>query len=272
MFRKHHVLPKLVICVLSVACVALAWYQKQALGQPAYTTGYVLFAAILLLAGYNIRKKIPHLPLGNSATWMQIHIWVGVATLLVFGSHVGWRWPDGILEQSLAAIYLLTFSSGCLGLYLTRTIPGQLARVGEEVIYERIPKFRRDLRLEARALALEAVAASGTTTVADFYANRLYNYFERPRGWRYHLRPTSKVRRALLNEMQDLRRYLSDAERKLFEQLFALVRKKDDLDFHAARQGVLKSWLFAHVALTYVLLLVATLHGFVAHVYWGGAL
>jgi hypothetical protein len=50
------------------------------------------------------------------------------------------------------------------------------------------------------------------------------------------------------------------------------MRKKDDLDFHAARQGLLKAWLFAHIGLTYSLVLLALLHAVVVHVYWGGAL
>ena len=159
-----------------------------------------------------------------------------------------------------------------MGEYFSRSIPGQLARVGEEVIYERIPLYRRRLQNQARALAMDSVAVAGNTTVADFYASRLYDFFEASRGWQYLLRPSSKSRKSLLREMHDLRRYLSPDERGLFEKLFALVRKKDDLDFHAARQGFLKGWVFVHIALTYVLLLLALLHGLAAHVYWGGAL
>ena len=77
------------------------------------------------------------------------------------------------------------------------------------------------------------------------------------------LRPTSALRRALMREMQDLRRYLSDQEQAACERLFALVRRKDDLDFHEARQKLLKLWLFVHIGLTYALVLLALLHGLV---------
>jgi hypothetical protein len=166
---------------------------------------------------------------------------------------------------------LLTVASGMAGVYLTRTIPAQLSRVGEEIIYEQIPAFRRQVRRHAGEVVLESVAASGATTLADFYTARLYDFFGRSRGRWHLLRPTTSPRRALMNEMQDVRRYLSEQEQAACERLFALVRRKDDLDFHDARQQALKMWLFAHIGLTYALVLLALLHGLLAHAFRGGA-
>jgi hypothetical protein len=169
-------------------------------------------------------------------------------------------------------VYLQTVGSGLVGLYLTRTIPAQLARVSEEIIYERIPAYRRQVRQQADEVVLESVTSSGATTLADFYTARLYGFFGRSRGWRYLLRPTSAMRRALMSEMQDLKRYLSEPEQTGCERLFMLLRRKDDLDFHDARQKALKLWLFAHIGLTYALVLLAALHGLLAHAFQGGAL
>jgi hypothetical protein len=140
------------------------------------------------------------------------------------------------------------------------------------VIYERIGAYRQQVRQQARKLVLESVTASGATTLADFYSTRLRDYFERPRGLGYRLRPTTARRRALMREMHDVRRYLSDHEQTHCETLFALVRRKDDFDFHAARQGMLKLWLFVHIGLTVVLVLLAALHGLVAQAFYGGGL
>jgi hypothetical protein len=161
--------------------------------------------------------------------------------------------------------------SGLFGLHLTRTIPAQLARVGEEVVYERIPSIQRNVRRQVREAVLESISASGATTLADFYASRLYDFFGRPRGIAYLLRPTSARRRALMREMHDLRRYLAEAELAACERLFSLLRRKDDLDFHEARQKLLKLWLFAHIGLTYGLLCLAVLHALLAHAFHGGA-
>jgi hypothetical protein len=246
--------------------------QESNLGSSAFGTGYLLLGTIFFLAAYNVRKKLPSLPLGTSGAWMQWHIYVGVGTVAVFALHARTAWPSGYLDACLMVVYLLTVGSGLWGLYLTRTIPAQLARVSDEVVYERIPAYRRQIRQQVDGVVLEAVTASGATTLADFYAARLFGFFRLPRGWRYLLRPTSTLRRGLMREMQDLRRYLSEPEQTGCERLFTLVRRKDDLDFHEARQKVLKLWLFAHIGLTYALVLLAVLHGVLAHAFHGGAL
>lgn len=259
----------------TLIAVAAVWLlvraQERNLGASAFTTGYLLLAGLLFLALYNVRKRLPFLPLGSSAAWLQWHLYVALGTIGVFALHVGPRWPGGILNAWLAIVYLLTVTSGLAGLYLTRTIPAQLARVGDEVIFERIPAYRRQVCQQANGVVLEAVTASGATTLADFYLARLYDFFERGRGVPYLLRPTTARRKSLMHEMQDLRRYLSDQEQASCEKLFGLVRRKNDLDFQESRQRLLKAWLFVHIGLTYALIVLALLHGLLAHAFAGGA-
>jgi len=255
--------------------VALVWLwvrvRERGLNPTSFATGYLLLAAVLFLAAYNLRKKLPFLPLGSSAAWLQWHLYVGAGSVAVYALHAGARLPTGILESALAGTYLATIVSGLVGLYLTRSIPGQLARVGEEVLYERIPALRRHVQIQAGDLVLQSVSESGATTLADFYIARLYDFFHTARGAAYFLRPTTTLRRALMEEMQNLGRYLTKAESTACERLFALVRRKDDLEFHNARQGLLKTWLFGHIALTYALVSLALLHGLLALAFRGGA-
>jgi hypothetical protein len=259
------------IMLIALAVVwAIVRLQQRTLGSPAFTTGYLLLGVILFLALYNVRKKLPFLPLGSSATWLQWHLYAGMGSAGLFAMHAGLPLTNGVMETALAICYLLTFSSGLIGLYLTRAIPRQLARIGDEVIYERIPAFRRQVAVEVNATVLGVVAASGATTLADFYTARLYDFIQKPRGMSYLMWPTSALRRALMREMQDVRRYLSDQEQVACERLFALVRRKDDLDFHEARQKLLKLWLFIHIGLTCALVLLAVVHGLVAHAFRGG--
>jgi hypothetical protein len=261
--------------LLVAALVALWWwvrFKQQSLESTAFATGYLLAGAIAFLAFYNIRKRLPMLPLGSSAAWLQWHLYVGLATIGVYSLHAGTLLPHGVIDTSLAIVYWLTIASGVGGLYLTRTIPVQLSRVGEEIVFERIPAYRRQVRDKARELVLQSVETSGASTLADFYSKRLVDYFDQPRGIRYRLRPTTARRKSLMREMHDVRRYLSDQEQASCEKLFMLVRRKDDLDFHEARQGLLKGWLFVHIGLTVVLILLAALHGLVAHAFHGGAL
>src|SRR5450755_3777756 len=135
---------------LTLAALAALWLwvraDERALQPTAVSTGYLLLAAIGFLALYNLRKKLPFLPLGSSAAWLQWHLYVGMGTIGVFAMHVGRNWPHGALNIALAAVYLLTIGNGLVGLYLSRTIPAQLTRVGQEVIYERIPALRQQVR------------------------------------------------------------------------------------------------------------------------------
>ena len=246
-------------------------YEHQRLGNPAPVTGYLLMAALVLLACYGVRKKLPFLPLGSAASWLQFHIYLSLGSIGIFLLHLRSPIPHGVLESTLACVYGLTIASGFLGLYLSRTVPKRLARVGEEVIYERSGGLRARVREQAREVVLQAVTDAGTTTLANFYSERLFGFFEEPRNLVYQLRPSSDHRKALMGEMQDIRRYLTQTERAALEKLFALVRKKDDLDYHEALQTTLKLWLFGHIALTFLLLMLGGVHGIVAHVFTEGS-
>jgi len=91
--RKHMMLLTLVACAgLSYIFFLL----QQNLRHSSHWSGYILMASIVYLAAFNLRKKLPFLPvLGSAAIWMQIHIYVGLSTFLLFGFHVAWRIPNG---------------------------------------------------------------------------------------------------------------------------------------------------------------------------------
>src|SRR3990172_7170920 len=104
------------ITLLALAALCV-WVRAEevALRDTAFKTGYLLLAAVGFLALYNIRKKLPYLPLGSSTAWLQWHLYVGMGTVGVFALHVGPKWPHGKLDLALAGVYLLTVSSGLVG-------------------------------------------------------------------------------------------------------------------------------------------------------------
>ena len=132
--------------------------------------------------------------------------------------------------------------------------------------------FVANCETAAEQAVLESVRQSGATTLGAFYSDRLHPFFEQSRGVRYFFRPNNRLRRQLLAELTEVNRYLSEPERKTCEQLFSLIRRRDDLDYHAALQWRLKIWLFLHIGLTYPLIGVACVHGWLAHLFDGGAL
>ncbi len=267
----HRVLrPWLLFALIMVAITAWWRYEWLTLRPHAFTSGGLLGSAVVFLAAYNLRKRLTFLPLGSSATWLKVHLYVGVGAVWLFLLHTSFRIPNGIFESSLAALYLLVTASGLHGLYLTRTIPGRLAALGEEPIWERIPGLRRKVAERAQELVLIARDDSSAGVVTDIYSRRLFRFFEGPRGWRYYLRPTSTLRRQLLAELGELKRYLGEPQQQLVEELAALTARKDDLDYHHALQGWLKCWLFGHIGGTYALLLFAGFHAVQAHAFHGG--
>lgn len=259
----------LITLTLMAVFVLVITALNQTLNHGSHVSGYVLFGAIVFLALFNLRKKLAFLPaVGTARMWMQLHIYVGLSTFLMFGMHVGWRIPNGQLEGVLAALYLFVALSGVYGLYITRLLPKRLTNLPEEIIYERIPQFRQKLALQARELVLSA--AESSDVLARFYANRLAVFFERPRSFVYAINPSSRQCRQLVTEINDLDRYLSEQQREVRKELVTIVKQKDDLDYHRAIQGRLKLWLFGHIAMTYSLLLFSVLHGIMAHAFGGG--
>ena len=252
------------------ALVGFVEWRERALLPTEFVTGWTMLGCITLLALFHVRKKLPLPGIGSAAAWMQLHIYVGLGSSGVFLLHTHGRWPNGTLETTLAGLYGATFLSGLCGLYWTRSIPARLARLSDEILYENVPIIRGKLGDRAQLAALSAVRMAGATTLGQFYQTRLHRYFETRRGWCYRLMPSSKLRKTLLAELTEVRRYLSDAERRQSEELFALVRKRDDLDYHEALQWRLKWWLWAHLTLTYPLLLTAVLHAWLAHAFYGG--
>ncbi len=264
--RWKHLSLSVLALALIVACVQ---FQRNRLIDDTFTTGFILLGAILYLAAFNVRKLLPFLPqLGSSSAWMQAHIYVGLGTAVLFMIHVGWTLPTGLLECILAGLYWSVFASGLVGLFWSRSIPRKLTAIREQVIFEQIPAIRRNLADRVRSLLFESSQQS--LVLCRYYVNRLAWFFERPRPLFYLVYPNGRTRQSLVSEIENLNRYLSQAQRQTSRQLVDMVRQKDDLDYHFAMQGRLKAWLFIHIGLTYSLLTFATIHGVLALSFHGG--
>lgn len=272
--RKRHLKRRLLTgIILSAICLvgifALINMQSASLRNSSWTTGYILIACLFFLAAYNLRKKVPFLPrIGTSRMWMQLHIYVALISIGIFVGHIGFRIPDGSFEQLLAALYVIVAGSGIYGLYVTRTVPRKLTAVNNEVIFEQIPTLKRTLIQRARQLVMKS--AESTDVLAKFYVNQLIYFFEKPRSLAYQLSPSLRRSKQLATDVKNLDRYLSEPQRVVSRELTELIRAKEDLDYHWALQGKLKVWLFVHIGLTYSLLIVAVLHGVMAHSFGGG--
>jgi len=267
-FRRQLVFGLLALLVATLG----AWRLNNKFhGLPNYSffTGWVLLAAMLVLALYNVRKKLPFLPLGNSETWLQIHIYLGFFTTLLFLIHLNWRSPRSPFEILLTLLFALVSGSGILGLLLSRDLAKRLATRGGEVLFEKIPGLRHGLKTEAEQLSVGANSTS--PIIAEFYTSQLASFFAAPRNFWLHLAESRRPGGALLAELEDLLRFSTEADSKTIEKLATLVRQKNGLDYHRSLQLALRLWLFVHIPLTYGLMIFVVLHIVLVFGFSGGA-
>jgi hypothetical protein len=260
------------LLALLMATIAALWAHRhfhRALPNYAYLTGWVLFVAMFVLTFFNARKKLPFLPLGKAETWLQIHIYLGFFTVVLFLIHLNFRAPHGWFEITLAWLFALVSASGIVGLFFSRTLPRRLATRGGEAIFEKIPALRHTLKTEAENLALGAEAKS--PFIAEFFTKRLAPFFAGSKNLWLHFVESRRPLNYLVAELDDLRRFANDAERQKIERLAALVRQKDGLDYHRSLQLALKLWLFVHIPLTYGLMIFTLLHIVLVFGFSGGA-
>jgi hypothetical protein len=223
-------------------------------------SGRLLRGVVIARAVFNVRKKLPFLPLGAGAAWMQFHAYAGFFSIVVFLVHVDFRMPNGALEGALAALFSLVAVSGILGLLITRALPVRLTTRGEAILFDRIPLLRRKLHDEVEELVLDCARKVQTTTISDFYSERLVDFLRRPRYFAYHLADSALAYQNLEREMWALDRYLNPEEREVLEQIHECVRLKNDLDYQWTQQLALRGWLFFHIPMTYSLMIFAALH------------
>ena len=266
--RRRRNLGWLALAVVSLITIYGAYLLT--LHRPAFLTGWLLFGAVLLLAIYNLRRRVTMFPIGAASTWMQIHIYGGFFAIVVFVMHIGLRWPDGALERLLALTFVLMAVTGVLGLCWSRWLPDRLTRRGEEVIFERIPAFTAHLRRQAEDAVEQAARDAGSATLADYYREHLAEFFAGPRYLLGHLSGSGRPIYAILNRIDALKRHLDETERVQHARLRELVEKKDDLDFHYALQLALKAWLFVHVPVAGVMLMLTVVHLVTVGAYSGG--
>lgn len=246
--------------VLVVLMLAGTWLYSLTLAKTAFATGTLLLCCILILAAYQWRKKLSFLSLGSATVWLQFHIFVGWLSSVLFLLHTGFHVPDGLLEIALFLTYCFVFLSGVLGWFLSRVVPYRLLSRGEQVIFERIPVYRRKIRERVEKLVSQTKETGEGTAIADFYQRHLEDYFADARNQLRHILHSKRHRHLLSQQVADLQPFLNEGERETLQQIAAQIQLKDDLDYQQALQSTLKFWLFVHVPLTYTLILFAMFH------------
>jgi len=267
--QNNLILIVFVILLCGVAYALFLSYKKELLN-PNYWTGWTLLGLIFLLSSYNLYKKFPQFRLGRSSTWLYFHTYFGIFAFFMYLLHTEFSWPNGWLESTLGYCFIIQSILGACGLAISRYIPPSLAIHGESAIYERIPQHITKLRNRAEKIILEAVSETGSSSISDFYIANMARYLNRPNNKLAHIFGRRKPLYKLLSKTDTFYRYLSDNEKLHMDKIMDIVHAKNNLDFQYARQGLLKHWLFIHIPISGVLILLALTHLVIVYSFTGG--
>jgi hypothetical protein len=262
-FAKRRGLSILVFLGVSVLMLGFCRALYHSLRPDANYTGLALLAVIVFLTLFNARKKIPFLPVLKASTWMQLHIYIGFFSVLLFLVHIRFRMPNGVFEGLLAAVFVIVSLSGVIGIILSRSIPRLLTNSGESLVYERIPVLRALLMSQAENIVVTAEKEVESSSLTEFYSENLRPYFNRRQSI-WHMLSGRSGMRELASRLENLQHYLEAPELPALERLKNLVEQKHNLDFQYSGQRLLKLWLFVHIPFTYSLLVFAIAHGVLA--------
>ena len=260
-------------CVATLLAIELFWCFNQfilgRLGNASLFSGSVLLACLFMLVAIGARRRLMMLPLRSVSTWLQIHLYTGIFACAVFVIHVPRIIANGWFEGILSWLFITVSASGIYGIFASRTIPKRLTAVPTQPRYDRIDWHRDQYRKAGAGIFESLTSDNGGDVLEDFYARQLQPYFESGLPLLFRIQPNPRRRRALLAELGDLKRYLSGDSLDAANRFSALVRHRDELDYHHGLQWKLRSWVIIHAALSLVLVVWAVVHAGFAFVMLG---
>jgi len=228
--------------------------------------GIFVFAALL-----GVRKKLPFVPVGNVQRWLRGHIWLTLLTIPLILLHSGFRLGSP-MTTTLMVLYAIVMVSGIYGLILQHKLPTMMKEsLPVEVVFEQLPKVRAQLCAAAEKLqrSLKQQVRSGSAAVttdvsqeevlAGFIEQRLIPYLRARRGEKYrlgHVREADEIFRHLKFRVDETYRPRVDEMRRWCEE-------RRITDTEVRMQHWLHGWLFVHVPLSFLLLLMTVWHAFV---------
>ena len=219
---------------------------------------YGTVATVLLLGAalYGVRRRKLNYNVGRSLTWVQFHIYGGTIFMLLVFMHSGFQIPKGTMNFSLWALSLWVTVSGLAGVALQKLIPKMLTSgLAVEAVYERVPELV--IQIKDRAEKLAEVCSD---PVRDFYQKHVAAALAAPSPRMiYYIDITGGIQ-SRMNQFDYLRKVLSTTEHQKMEELRLLYKTKLELDAHYTLQRMLRLWLYTHVPVSLVLLILVALH------------
>ena len=257
-----------ILAVLVFVLIAIPLLKAEALLQtPEEVSGYALFACILFLGFFRVRKHLSMFSMIKTKYWFSAHTIGGILALAFYILHVDAWWPQSGYVQWLTALMILVTISGMLGYLIQKIFPTRLTQHESEILYSQIPEAVNQLKTQAEDLILEVNKKTGHETLARHYLETLQWFFQKPRFVLSHIYGGRRANQWLSQQFVTVNRYLDKTEKEYSARLEQLSRKKLDVDFNYAIQRLLKSWLLIHVPLSAALIVMSLWHLLLVNIY-----
>jgi hypothetical protein len=267
------------IAAISGGLLWLVWIYGNGLRDPRYLDGWLLAGGMSLQLSFHIAIKTASLPPKSAARWRKIHIFVGYLLIAAFISHSDFSLPDTGFEWALWVGFVLVTLSGIFGTYLAWSLQAKHG-IDERIGYDRIPARRAELardvhaavaRIDPAAAAIALPAPPYDAWIVDLYTTHLRDFFQGPRNSAAHLIGSQRPLKRLTDEIDNLSSYVDKQSQEKLAAIRNLVVEKDRLDFARVNLGLTRGWLFVHVPVTYVLIVLTVLHVLVVYSFSSGA-
>lgn len=217
--------------------------------------GIAAALALVAVMLYSARRSMPaNRKFGPTRKYLQLHLWGGLAFLILFLLHTGFRLPNGLLAFALWSTSMWVVITGAIGVLLQKMVPKILEPTSSfEVHLQRIPDFVKQLRERA-----EATAAAADPRVRTWYEQRMAPAMAAPQMTATVLR---NPRRGS-GDVDILRRTLAPEGLTSLETLRELHATKHEMDVHYTLQRILRGWLYLHLPVAIALLVLVVAHVF----------
>jgi hypothetical protein len=227
---------------------------------PATTWGlaYGIAAAVLLVVTcvYSMRRRLPRRGPFAAHTWLRIHVFCGVFFVLLVLMHSGFRLPAGPLGTALWVLTLWTAFSGAVGLLIQWWIPRALSSgLATEVHYDRIPALVANITERA-----EQLAAQSSEAVRRYYQDTLASLMGGPQPKLIYFVDVTGGIQTRVRDFEYLRRFADEDEGRRISELRDLLGAKLEADAHYTLQRALRWWVYGHVPLVGLLLVLVAVH------------
>jgi len=228
------------------------------------TIATILFSAVGI---YGLRRRTMNmsskLKFGSANTWLQIHLYGGTLFLLLMFLHTAFTLPQSAFNWWLWTLSVWVVLSGLVGVGLQKWIPQLLSStLSLEIRTDRVDELVNELRAKA-----EAEVANSPTAIRDYYERNIAPDMTKPTLRPAFYKDITGGIQTKIRQMDYLKQFLSDDDKKKLDNLELLYRSKLECDAHYTLQKPLRLWLVAHLPVSIVLLALVLIHLFVVFYY-----